>query len=120
MGRVSNKVVKRAAKQIVEKQYSRLTLDFYHNRSIIADVAEIPSKTLRNKVSGYATRLMKRIRYGKVKGISIKIQEEERERRENYVPTESIVDLERIEVDPVSMAMVEASGATEGYFVAES
>jgi small subunit ribosomal protein S17e len=54
-GRVRNKVVKRSARQIVEKYYQRLTMDFQTNKRICEDVAIIPSKRLKNKIAGYAT-----------------------------------------------------------------
>lgn len=35
MGRIKNKTVKRAAREIVEKYYGKLTNDFYLNKKIV-------------------------------------------------------------------------------------
>ena len=50
MGRVRTKTVKKAARVIIEKYYTKLTLDFDTNKRIIEEVAVIPSKPLRSKV----------------------------------------------------------------------
>ena len=76
MGRVRTKAVKRGAKALLEKYYQRLTNDFHTNKKILSEVAEVPTKSLRNKIAGFATHLMKRIQKGPVKGISLKVQEE--------------------------------------------
>merc|ERR1719296_570011 len=106
MGRVRTKTVKRSARIIVEKYYGRLTLDFVTNKKICDEVAEIPTKRMRNKIAGFATHLMKRIRKGPVRGISLKLQEEERERRMDFTPEKSEVDTERIVVDPDTKEML--------------
>lgn len=99
MGRVRNKTVKRAARKIVEGYYSKLTLDFHTNKRLIDEVAIIQTKRLRNKVAGYTTHLMGRIQRGPVKGISLKLQEEEREKRMDFIPERSILDQETVKVD---------------------
>ncbi|CDF35824.1 40S ribosomal protein S17 [Chondrus crispus] len=106
MGRVRTKTVKKSARQIIEKYYSRLTLDFQTNKRICDEVAVIPSKRLRNKVAGFVTHLMTRIQKGPVRGISLKLQEEERERRMDFVPEVSAIDTDVIEVDSETRDML--------------
>ncbi|KAH8098928.1 hypothetical protein JL720_1900 [Aureococcus anophagefferens] len=83
---VRTKTVKRSARLIVEKYYSRLGVDFHTNKRVCDEVAVVPSKRMRNKIAGFVTHLMKRIQRGPVRGISLKLQEEERERRMDFVP----------------------------------
>merc|ERR1712137_831107 len=106
MGRVRTKTVKKASRVIIEKYYNRLTLDFHTNKRICEEVAIIQSKRLRNKISGFTTHLMKRIQRGPVRGISLKLQDEERERRMDFVPDESAVNTDNIEVDKDTMDML--------------
>ena len=105
---VRTKTVKRSARHIVEKYYSRLTLDFHTNKRVTDEVAIVPSKRMRNKIAGYVTHLMKRISRGPVRGISLKLQEEERERRMDFVPEVSAIASENIEVDSDTYAMIQA------------
>ncbi|KAF3941274.1 hypothetical protein ABW19_dt0200530 [Dactylella cylindrospora] len=92
MGRVRTKTVKKSAKVIIERYYPKLTLDFETNKRICDEIAIIASKRLRNKIAGFTTHLMKRIQRGPVRGISFKLQEEERERKDQYVPEVSALD----------------------------
>ncbi|KAI9078822.1 hypothetical protein K1719_039280 [Acacia pycnantha] len=91
MGRFRTKTVKKPSRQVIEKYYSRMTLDFHTNKKILEEVALIPSKRLRNKIAGFSTHLMKRIQKGPVRGISLKLQEEERKRRMDFVPDVSAI-----------------------------
>ncbi|KAJ3070606.1 40S ribosomal protein S17 [Podochytrium sp. JEL0797] len=107
-GRVRTKTVKKASRVLIEKYYPRLTLDFQTNKRIADEVAIIASKRLRNKIAGFTTHLMKRIQKGPVRGISFKLQEEERERKDQYIPEVSALAVETIEVDPETAALLKA------------
>merc|ERR1711878_188569 len=109
MGRVRTKTIKKASRMIIEKYHTRLTHDFHTNKRICEDIAIIPSERLRNQIAGFITHLMKRIEVGPVRGISIKLQEEERERRDNYVPEISALEDEQLlAVDPNVTAMIKS------------
>ena len=90
-----------------------MTLDFHTNKKILEEVAIIPSKRLRNKIAGFSTHLMKRIQKGSVRGISLKLQEEERERRMDFVPDVSAINTDYIEVDKETLDMLNALGMSE-------
>nr|GMC84394.1 40S ribosomal protein S17 [Ipomoea batatas] len=113
MGRVRTKTVKKSSRQVIERYYSRLTLDFHTNKKVLEEVAIIPSKRLRNKIAGFSTHLMKRIQKGPVRGISLKLQEEERERRMDFVPDESAIKTDRIEVDKETIDLLASLGMSE-------
>ncbi|KAL8505145.1 hypothetical protein ACS0TY_016378 [Phlomoides rotata] len=110
MGRVRTKTVKKSSRQVIERYYSKMTLDFHTNKKILVEVAIIPTKRLRNKIAGFSTHLMKRIQKGPVRGISLKLQEEERERRMDFVPDESAIKVDRIEVDQETVELLESLG----------
>ena len=87
-----------------------MTTDFHYNKRIIDDIAIIQTKRLRNMIAGYTTHLMSRIQKGPVKGISLKLQEEERERKMDYVPEKSAIDVDNIRVDDTVGDMLQSLG----------
>jgi small subunit ribosomal protein S17e len=84
-----------------------MSTDFHYNKRVVDDVAVIPTKRIRNRIAGYATRLMRRIQNGPVRGISLKLQEEERERKMEYIPKESEFRMENTKIDEETKRMLE-------------
>ena len=84
-----------------------MSIDFHYNKRVLDDVAVIPTKRIRNKIAGYASRLMRRIQNGPVRGISLKLQEEERERKMEFIPKESEFKLENTKIDEETKKMLE-------------
>ncbi|KAG5500011.1 hypothetical protein GH5_04151 [Leishmania sp. Ghana 2012 LV757] len=110
MGKIRTKTVKRASRQVVEKYYSKLNFDFYQNKRVIMDVTIARSKKLKNKIAGYATHIMKRLARGPVRGISLKLKGEGRERRMDHAPATSDVDKviqSGVSVDKRTMQMLQ-------------
>jgi small subunit ribosomal protein S17e len=106
MGRVRTKTVKRSARFLLEKYYASLTLDFQTNKKLCDEVALIPSKGLRNKIAGYLTHLSKRIKKGPVRGISLKLQENEKDSQIEPKISELLKTTETIEIDEETKSQV--------------
>ena len=67
MGKIRPELVKRLARIVVAYYYDYLSEDFEHNKKVVNEVLYLKyggrvSKRLRNRVAGYVTRLMKRIK----------------------------------------------------------
>ncbi|MFB6471010.1 MAG: 30S ribosomal protein S17e [Vulcanisaeta sp. AZ3] len=60
MGRVRPRYIKNLARRLLEVYPDKFTDDFENNKRIVTDLTDIQSKTVRNKVAGEITRIMKR------------------------------------------------------------
>ena len=60
MGNVRPTYIKRVAIELIEKYPDRFTDDFEHNKSIVAELTDVSSLVMRNRITGYATRYRKR------------------------------------------------------------
>ncbi len=60
MGRVRPRYIKSLGEKLLEMYPGRFTDNFEENKKAVAELADIPSKSVRNKVAGYITRLVKR------------------------------------------------------------
>ncbi|MEM2889860.1 MAG: 30S ribosomal protein S17e [Candidatus Hadarchaeum sp.] len=60
MGSVRSLYIKRAAREILEKYPNKFTKDFSENARILDELIKTDSKTTRNRVAGYITKIMKR------------------------------------------------------------
>ena len=59
MGRIKNNYVKNNGKKIFDQGQNEFTEKFEENKEIVQKFAQIPSKKLRNIITGYVTRLKK-------------------------------------------------------------
>lgn len=120
MGKIRGRSIKRAAKSVIEKYFSRINVDFENNLSVVRDVTVTQSKKIRNQIAGYVTHLYKRVRKGSVKGIYIKSHEQEKERKESFIPKVGVMDVEKVMVDPITYSMIRQFDIQGNYVVSGS
>lgn len=59
MGKVRTEMVKRTTLELINKYSKSFNTDFDHNKKFMAELNIGVSKKMRNKVAGYATRVVK-------------------------------------------------------------
>ncbi len=59
LGNIRSTYIKRIAKELINMYPDKFVAsDFQHNKEKVAELADFDSKTLRNRVAGYITRLL--------------------------------------------------------------
>ena len=59
MGKVRTEMVKRTTLELIKKYERSFNTDFDHNKKFLTELNIGVSKKMRNKVAGYATRVVK-------------------------------------------------------------
>ncbi len=59
MGRVRPTYIKRVAIELVRSHPDKFTEDFNHNKMVVAELTDVDSITMRNRITGYVTRFRK-------------------------------------------------------------
>ncbi len=58
MGKVRTKMIKRTARELLEKYPDLFIWDFEHNKRVVARLVDVKSKKVRNQIAGYITHLI--------------------------------------------------------------
>jgi small subunit ribosomal protein S17e len=56
MGNIRQKYIKRTAFELLEKFPNEFNNDFQHNKSKVAQLTDVSTKIMRNRIAGYITR----------------------------------------------------------------
>jgi len=74
MGKVRPAIIKRTARELLEKFPNEVTTDFEENKKLVEKYTNITSKKVRNRVAGYLVRLAK---LRQMEGVRVEKEEEE-------------------------------------------
>ncbi|KUO85739.1 MAG: 30S ribosomal protein S17e [Vulcanisaeta sp.] len=76
MGKVRPRYVKSLARRLLETYPDRFSEDFESNKKVVAELADIPSKSVRNKVAGEITRMIKKMKAGASEKAEVELEEQ--------------------------------------------
>lgn len=60
MGRIKQIPLKRIGKELIEKYKGEFNTDFENNKEKVQKFSTVESKSIRNKIAGYITRMVRR------------------------------------------------------------
>jgi len=60
MGNIRPTYIKRVAIELVQRYPDQFTDDYQHNKRKVAELTDVRSVMMRNKIAGYVTRFRKR------------------------------------------------------------
>ena len=66
MGNIKQTFIKRVARELFDRYPNEFTRDFEHNKKKVEELTTVQSKTIRNRIAGYITRLVRMKEEGKM------------------------------------------------------
>jgi small subunit ribosomal protein S17e len=60
MGRIKTQLIKRTSRELMNAYSGSFSASFDENKTVVHQIAEIPSKKMRNSITGYITRLARK------------------------------------------------------------
>ncbi|ASJ05838.1 30S ribosomal protein S17e [Thermococcus pacificus] len=66
MGNIKQTFIKRVARELFDRYPNEFTRDFEHNKKKVEELTTVQSKTIRNRIAGYLTRLVRMKEEGKM------------------------------------------------------
>jgi len=61
LGNIRPTYIKRVATELVRKYPEQFTNDFEHNKQKVAELTDVRSNMMRNRIAGYVTRYRKHV-----------------------------------------------------------
>lgn len=66
MGNIKQTFIKRTARELFDRYPNEFTKDFEHNKKKVEELTNVTSKTIRNRIAGYITKLVRMKEEGKM------------------------------------------------------
>ncbi len=66
MGNIKQTFIKRTARELFDRYPDKFTKDFEHNKKMVEELTNVSSKTIRNRIAGYITKLVRMREEGKM------------------------------------------------------